>query len=45
MEEQAANREMRRRIENPDSQTTKRRRTFTFKSKASIGDVNEADDV
>ncbi|KAK1669200.1 hypothetical protein QYE76_057359 [Lolium multiflorum] len=45
LEEQAANREMRRRAENPDSQTTKRRRTFTFKSKASIGDGNKADDV
>jgi hypothetical protein len=45
LEEQAANREMRRRAENHDSQTTKRRRTFTFKSKASIASPVQADEL
>ncbi|KAK1644553.1 hypothetical protein QYE76_062358 [Lolium multiflorum] len=48
LEDQAANRDKIRRRENPDSQnpdSTKRRRIFSFKSKSSIADSVQADEL
>jgi hypothetical protein len=49
LEEQAANRDKIRRTDNlndsKNPERTKRRRTFTFKSKASIADPVQADEL